>query len=156
MRKSSPIDLRERRAEHGDRRGEDQPRLVAVAGLADRLEQQPGAIEIDAVALVEIGFRLAGDDGREVEDEIGPVLHERGGGPRPGEIAGDGGDRCRGARLLRHDDIGEHQLVQIVAADAAIGEEPGRQLASDHAGGADDQDLDGAVAVTHAAMCTTS
>src|SRR6185436_14909207 len=43
--------LRKRRAEYRDGGGEDHPRLVSLADLADRLEQQPGAVEIDAIPL---------------------------------------------------------------------------------------------------------
>src|SRR5205807_1321587 len=38
-------------AEHRNRRGEHQPRLVAVADGTDRIDQMPGAVEIDPVAL---------------------------------------------------------------------------------------------------------
>src|SRR5262249_43305813 len=54
--------LRERRAEHRNRGGEDETRPIAVADLADGVEQHPGAVEIDAVALVEIELGLARDD----------------------------------------------------------------------------------------------
>src|SRR5699024_2729069 len=57
-RKECVVDLvGERRAEYGDRGREDQPRLVITAGEADRLEQRPRAVQIDPIALFEIGFR---------------------------------------------------------------------------------------------------
>ena len=49
---------RERRAKHRDRRGEHEFRMIAVAGLADGFEQMLDAVEIDAIALVEIESRL--------------------------------------------------------------------------------------------------
>jgi len=39
--------------------------LVTTAGKPDGIEQHPRAIEIDAIALVEIEFSLAGDDRRQ-------------------------------------------------------------------------------------------
>ena len=68
--------LREGGAEHRDRRGEDHLRLVAAAHLADGLEQVARAVEVDAVALLEIGFRLARDDGGEMEDHVGLERHQ--------------------------------------------------------------------------------
>src|SRR5439155_4445260 len=65
--------LREGRAEYCDGRGEHHARLVTGAHFADRIEQRSSAIEVDAVALVEIGLRLAGYDGGEMKDEIGPL-----------------------------------------------------------------------------------
>ena len=62
----------ERRAEHGDRRGEDEPRLVGrLAALeADGFEQKARAVEIDAIALLEIGLCLARNDRSEMEDQV--------------------------------------------------------------------------------------
>jgi len=40
--------------------------------LADRLEQAMRAVEVDAVTLLEVRFRLARDDRREMEDGVGP------------------------------------------------------------------------------------
>ena len=40
--------------------------------MPDGFKQMPRAVQIDAVALVKIRLRLAGDDGGEMEDEIGP------------------------------------------------------------------------------------
>ena len=43
--------FRKRRAEHRDRRGEDQARPIAVADRADRFEERARAVEIDVVRL---------------------------------------------------------------------------------------------------------
>ena len=48
--------------------------------MADRLEDVPCTVEIDAVALLEIRLGLAGDDGSEIENDVGAG----------GETAGDG------------------------------------------------------------------
>jgi hypothetical protein len=62
------VDLsRERRAEHRDRRGEHELRMIAAAGGADRFEQAVKADQVDAVAFLEIGLGLARDDRREME-----------------------------------------------------------------------------------------
>ena len=82
--------LRERRAEHRDRGGVDEPRPIAVAGRADRLEQRTRAVEIDAIALVEIELGFAGHHAGEMEDRIGPARD----GPR---------------RLARRGKIGGHR-----------------------------------------------
>src|SRR5207253_4488456 len=60
------------RAEDRDRGGEHHARLIAAADGAYRLEEPPRAVEVDAVALVEIRLCLAGDDGGEVKDELRP------------------------------------------------------------------------------------
>ncbi len=57
-----------------------------MAAGADRLEQEAHAVEIDAVALFEIGLGFARDDGRQMKNQLGRV-----------------GDKRR--RLARHRDI---------------------------------------------------
>ncbi len=47
--------------EHRDGRGEDEAGHIALEH-PHRIQQEACAVEIDAVALVEIGLRLAGDD----------------------------------------------------------------------------------------------
>ena len=79
-----------RRAEHRDRRGEHEFRLVAVADCADRFQQRAGAVEIDAVALLEIGFRLARDHAGEMEDHVRPFRDRFFRDARRGEIGGRG------------------------------------------------------------------
>src|SRR5438034_58351 len=50
------------RAEHRDGGGVDQARPIAVADRTNRFEQRARAVEVDAIALVEIEFGFAGDD----------------------------------------------------------------------------------------------
>jgi hypothetical protein len=66
--------LRDRRAEDGDGGGEDQSRPVRRLAplLPDGLEDVPRPVEIDAIAPVEIGFRFARHDRRQVEDDVRP------------------------------------------------------------------------------------
>jgi len=127
--------LRKRRAEHRDRRGEHHPRPITVADFADGVEQMPRAVEVDAVALVEVGLGLAGNDGGEVKDEIGPRRHQLFRLARRGEVRGhrfyaEG----RASRYRARDHVVQRQLSQRLALQL-LG-----QLAADHAGRADDQD----------------
>ena len=101
----------ERRAEHRDRRGEDHPRLVAVAGLADRLEQLARAVEIDAVALLEIGLGFARDDRGEMEDHVRPLGDQLVGRARRRSRATTSRRQSRPRRRLRRDDVMQGQLV---------------------------------------------
>src|SRR5215211_6265602 len=71
-----PDRLRERSAENGDGGREDKSWLVSIPDGADGIEQKPGTVEIDPVALVEIGLGLAGNDGGKVEDDIGTTCNE--------------------------------------------------------------------------------
>jgi hypothetical protein len=89
------------RAEHSDRRGEHQLREIgAVDALQpDRIEQQARAVKIDPVAFLEIGLRLARNDGRQVEYEIGARSNERLCCAGGGEIGGNGLDSTDGAQL---------------------------------------------------------
>src|SRR3974390_1336685 len=66
--------FRERRAEHRDRGGENESWLV-VADRAHRLEQCAGAVEVDAVALLEISFRFARNYAGEMEDHVRLFRH---------------------------------------------------------------------------------
>ena len=60
----------ERGAEHRDRRREDEPRPVAVGPSARIASSRSAhAVQVDAVALLEVRLRLAGDHGGQVEDE---------------------------------------------------------------------------------------
>jgi hypothetical protein len=58
------------RAIGGAGRREDQPRPVAVADGTDRLEQREHAVEIAAIALLEVELSLGGHDARSVKDEL--------------------------------------------------------------------------------------
>src|SRR6185437_3715305 len=87
--------------------------------LANRLEEVAGAVEVDAIALVEIGLGFARDDRREVENEGRPGTGEsrrRGGGR---EIGGDCFDLARKLRPRRFHDMGKRQYLHGLAAHTA-------------------------------------
>ena len=131
-----------RRAEDGDRRGEDDARLVAVADLPDRLEQVARAVEVDAIALLEVGLGLAGDDRREVEDDVGPARDEALGDARRRQVRGFGRDReGRAVGLRRRNHVDQRDLVDGLAAERLVLDEPVGELDADHAGGADDENV---------------
>ena len=94
----------ERRAEHRDRRGEDELRHVGRLHplLPDRLEQEARAVEVDAVALVEVGLGLAGNDRGEMEDQVRPLGDQRGRRAGRREVGGERLDlHPRSRRALR-------------------------------------------------------
>jgi hypothetical protein len=45
--------------------------------MADSLEQRARAVEVDAIARVEIGLRVGGDDSGEMDHDIGAVRDQR-------------------------------------------------------------------------------
>ena len=69
--------------------------------LADRLQHAARAVHVDAVALVEILLGLARDDGRQVEDHVGPVGEQLVRLARGRQVAGGDGDRHFRARRHR-------------------------------------------------------
>ena len=133
---------RERRAEHRDRRGEDEPRPIAAAGRADGFEQRTRAVEIDPHALVEIELGLAGHHAGQMKDHLGPAGDGGTHGRRIGDI-GRGGLDFAGefVGLLRGDDIDQRELVDGSAVERAVSDEPRYELAPDHARGAGDENM---------------
>jgi len=65
----------QRRSECGDGRREHNARAVLTSALFvfpdHRIEYLTRAVQIDAVALLEIGLRFAGHNGGQVKDDIG-------------------------------------------------------------------------------------
>ena len=134
--------VRKRRAEHRDRGGEDHAGLVAVAGLADRLEQRPGAVEVDVIALLQIDLGLAGHDPGEMEDHVRPLGDGLHGDGRIGEIAGPHLHMIGEAgRPGRGDDVHQRELFDRLAVQRAVDDQPLDQLAADHAGRAGDENV---------------
>ncbi len=134
--------VRERRAEHRDRRGEHDPGLVAAANQPDRIEQHPRAVEIDPVALVEIELGLAGDDRREMEDHVGTIRDQLFGKTRHREIAGDDIDRkSRLGRGCRRHHVLQGHARDIAVAKPPVAQQPFDQFAADHAGRAQYQNM---------------
>ena len=131
-----------RRAEHGGRGGEHQLGVIALARLADGFEQRARAVEIDAVAFVEIRLGFARHHGGEVEDHVGPPRDHGFGLAGGGQIRGDALDFSgESRRLSRGDDIDQHQLVDGFAIERLVANEPLTELAADHPGRPDDQHL---------------
>ncbi len=64
--------VRERCAEDGNGGSENEAGGIALANPADGLEQPACAVEVDAIPLVEIDFRLGGYDGRKMKDHVWP------------------------------------------------------------------------------------
>src|SRR3954454_4344041 len=90
--------------------------------------------EVDAVALLEIGLCFAGDDRRKMEDDIRTVGHQLAARilARNVERVGvDLAEKTRG-RLRRHD-VNQRELVDRLAVEPALVNDPRRQLAPDHA-----------------------
>ena len=134
--------FRERCAEHGDRGREHHARLVAAADQPDGIEQHPRAVEIDPVTLVEIEFRLARNDRRQVENHVGATRDQLFGGARDGKIGGDHIDRKSWlVRLGRRHDIVQGQAGDIACAEAPVTQQPLGQFAADHAGGTQNQNV---------------
>ena len=134
---------RERRAENAARAGEDElGRIGSAALMPDRLQQVVHAVEIDAVALVEIALGLAGDDRGQVEDQVRPQRRQF---PGDSGIAGILDADRRAIRKLgrqrgRHH-IGQRQPVDRLAGALALARQTLRQPAADHAGRPRDQDM---------------
>ncbi|MET3241333.1 hypothetical protein ABIF36_006821 [Bradyrhizobium japonicum] len=117
-------------------------RLVAAADEADRVEQHSRAVEIDAVALVEIEFGLARDDRGEMEDRVRASGDQLFGRPRHGEIARHRLDRKTGLlRLLGLDHVVHGQLGDLALAEPAVAQQPFAEFTADHAGGAQNQNV---------------
>ena len=134
--------FRKWRAEHRDRRGEHDFRLVAIADGADRFEQRARAVEIDAIALLEIGFRLARYHAGEMKDHVRLLRHRFFRSARRGEIGGPGLDVIgKAGRPCRRDDVDQRQFFDRLVAERAVDDEPLGQLAADHAGRAGDKDM---------------
>jgi hypothetical protein len=138
--------LRERRPEHRDRGGEDHAGLIAAADRAHGVEEAPRAVEVDAVALVEIGLGLPRHDGGEVEDHVRPLGHELLSLPGLGEVRRHRADlEPRARRRLRLDHVVQGRPRDRPPAESAVPRQPLDELASDHAGRAEDEDVHFAV-----------
>ena len=102
----------------------------------------PRAVEIDAVALVKIRLRLAGDDGGEVKDEIGPGGDDgfrRAGGGKVAHMGVDG--KGGGGRRAGKNGVKARERGNFLAADSAKNSQPLDKACSQHPGCADDSDF---------------
>src|SRR6202044_508695 len=62
---------RKRRAEHRDRRGENEPWTIAAAGRPKGVEQRARTVEIDRQGLLEVEFGLSGHHPRQMKNRGG-------------------------------------------------------------------------------------
>src|SRR5580704_14829552 len=114
--------FRKRRAEHRDRRGEDQARAIAVARGADRFNERTRA--------------------GEMEDHVGPAGDSRARHRGVGNIGGAGRDAAgKTLRLLRRADIDQRELIDRLAVEPAGSDHARHELAADHSGGAGDENV---------------
>ena len=135
--------FRERRAENRDGGGVDEPRPIAVAGRADRLEQRTGAVEVDAVPLVEIKLGFAGDHAGEMEDRY-PAGARWPAPPRPAwKDRRPPGPSCpqSSSAVVGMTTSSSVSLSICRPLSPPSPDKPFGQLAPDHAGRAGDEDV---------------
>src|SRR5262249_28526603 len=121
--------LRKWRPEYGNGAREDQARLMA--GGPNGLEQQPRAIEIDAVAFGEIELPLAREEGGQMKDDVGPVGEELVGLACSRQVAAvDPHRHFRGRRCRRRGNVIKIKLCNRLAVEAARLRQPFGQLAA--------------------------
>src|SRR5207237_4900195 len=114
----------------------------AAAGEPDGIEQHPRAVEVDAVALVEIELGFARDDRGEMKDHVRTAGDQLFCGAWDGEIARHSLDGKTGLlRLLRLDHVMHGQLGDVALAEPPVAQQPFTQFAADHAGGAQNQNV---------------
>src|SRR5579863_4761755 len=134
--------LRKRRAEDGDRRREDKSwpiwRLCCLP--ADRFEYVPRPVEIVAIALVEISLGLTGHDRRKMENDVRARRNASSYGGRIRDVEDPQRQTAADGRgLFWPRDVDERKCTNLAAGELAITRQSLRELAPDHAGGADDQ-----------------
>ena len=116
--------------------------MIIFAGLADGFEQMLHALEIDAIALLEIELGFARHHAGEMEDHVRPRGEQLRGDARRRQIVGARIDLARKpGRLLRRDHVGQRELVDGLAVQAAVLGQPLGQLAADHARRAGDENV---------------
>jgi hypothetical protein len=129
-------DVRHVAAENRDGRGENdaRPPLAALLLGPDGVEQMAHAVEVDPVALLEVGFRLARHDGGQVINDVRPGGEQAASGPWHRQIDGGAVRRANEpVRRLRRDHIRQRQMPDRGAAEAAIRRDPLGELAPEHA-----------------------
>ena len=123
-----PDRVRERRPENGDGRAEDEPRAVAVH-CPDRVEERSRRVDVDPVALLEVGLGLAGHDSGEVEDDIGPGGDQGAWHVRIRQIRHD---RLRSGRRRSVDGVDERQPGDVLAPESSFTSQAVGQLPAQH------------------------
>ena len=134
----------QRRAVDRDRGREDQPGVVAAGACATRMASSSARVpsRLTRVALLEVRLGLTGHHGCEVEDQIGLARHQTLGLARRRQVGDDRLDLSSGAgRRLRRNHIGQGHPFDGAATDVPVRHQPGGQLAADHPGRTQDQDV---------------
>src|SRR5690606_15083310 len=126
----------------GNRRSEYQSRLVSAAHGADRIDQMPGTVEIDTIALIEFCLGLTGDDRCEMENHVWAHSHQRRGRTGVGEVTGHNLDGNGGARRhLRRHYILQGHARDITVAEPAVAHHTLNQFAANHTGGTKNENV---------------
>ena len=100
------------------------------------------AIQIDAIALFEIGLGLARDNGGQMIDDVRPRRQQPSRSTRHREIdRGAIGGAEETMRGLRRDDIRQRQMTDGRARQTAIRGDPLGELAAEHPGRPQDHDM---------------
>ena len=110
-----------RRAEHRDRRGEDEPRAIAVADRANSFKQRARTVEIDAHPFLEIEFGFGRNHGGEMKNHVGPGADDATHCRRISDVGSDGLDRAAELlRLCRRAHVDEREFVDRPAIKRAV------------------------------------
>ena len=130
-----------RPAEHGAGAGEDQARPAREG--AHRVQEMPGAVEIDGVAQVDVGLGGTADHGRQMVDRVVAGAEEVEDDARAGDVAGQQLQaRVRGQALGRGD-VEQGDALDPAAEQLAALQQPCRQLLADETAAARDQHAHG-------------
>src|SRR5438552_17589976 len=81
-------------AEHRDRRGEDEPRTIAIADGPNGFEQRARTVEIDAHPLLEVEFGFGGNHRGEMKDNVRSGADDATYCCRISDVGSDGLDRA--------------------------------------------------------------
>ncbi|MNE10204.1 hypothetical protein D3C80_1029060 [compost metagenome] len=132
------------RTDDRDRRGEDDARKITVLLVfkPDGIEQIACTVEVDAIALVEIEFRFAGNDRRQMKNDVRPR------GDQLLRLAGQAeirskcrGLTCKTGRRFRLNHIDQCQRINGLAVQHPFRNETLDELATDHAGSTDNKNM---------------
>ena len=82
----------ERGTEHRDRRAEHDTRAIVEPARPNSVEEEPRSVDVDAVALLEIGLRLTRNHRGEVENDVGSTGNQIPRHRRVRQIGGKGLD----------------------------------------------------------------
>jgi hypothetical protein len=99
------------------------------------------SVQVDAVTFLEVGFRLAGNDRRQMEDNVRPSRDEFCSRVSADEIARRDSHREGRGWGLRRDHVMQRQARDVAPVEAPVPRQAFGQFAADHAGGAENKDM---------------